>query len=223
MDTILELKNISKSYRTKAAIQTVLKNINLKIEKEDMLAVMGRSGSGKSTLLKITGTMLKPDSGCVKILGKDTSMMSADEISKIRRDKIGFVFQDFRLMENMTAGENMLLPLVLDRHYSKEMQIRMSEVAEQLEIETILNKNIMEISGGEKQRVAIGRALINDPDIILADEPTGNLDSKSCSIIMQLLAKINCELGKTIIIVTHDHYVAGQCKKIIELKDGEWQ
>jgi len=220
MDTVLELKNISKKYEMNNNVQPVLQNVDLKIGKEDMLAIMGRSGSGKSTLLMIMGTLLKPDSGLLRVLGKDISMVSADEISKLRREKIGFIFQDFRLLENLNVGENILLPLVLDQHYSKEMTAQMMQIAKKLEINTILNKSIKDISGGEKQRVAIGRALINNPDIILADEPTGNLDSKSCTIILDLLSKINNEMGKTIVIVTHDNYVAKQCKKIFELKDG---
>lgn len=220
MDTVLELKNISKIYETKNNTQTVLKNVNLKIAKGDMLAIMGRSGSGKSTLLMIMGTLLKPSSGNIKVTGKDVLMLSPDEISELRREKTGFVFQDFRLFENLNVGENIILPMVLNRNYSKEMTDRMLHIARRLEIESLLEKSVSEISGGEKQKVALGRALINDPDIILADEPTGNLDTGSRNMILDLFMTINKEMGKTIIIVTHDHYAAKQCKKIVELRDG---
>lgn len=221
MDTILEMNHISKTYMYQNSKQTVLKNISISIEKKDMLAIMGKSGSGKSTLLMIMGTILKPSSGSLKVMGKDISGLCPNEISRMRRENIGFVFQEFRLLDNLNVGENILLPRILDRKYSKEMKNEVNRISKMLEIENIIDKDIMEISGGERQRVAIARALINNPDIILADEPTGNLDSQSSKVVLQLLCKINEEMNKTIVIVTHDLEIAGQCKKILKLKDGE--
>lgn len=199
----------------------VLKGINLEVEDEDFLGVMGRSGCGKTTLLKVLGLLDKPTGGEIIFKGKDTRDLWKDELADIRRREIGFVFQDFYLMDSLSVRENIMLPMILDKAEEKDMKDKALAYAEQFEISHLLDKAPYELSGGEKQRVAICRALINNPDLILADEPTGNLDSKSGKIVTEALERINSEMKKTIIMVTHDPKVASYCKKIVMLNDGQ--
>lgn len=198
----------------------VLKGLNFAVEPREFVGIMGKSGSGKTTLLKVLGMIDKQTSGMIEFMGEDTSDMKKDELADIRRKKIGFVFQDFYLMDSLSVEENMILPMILDGEKKEVMLLEAKKYAEQFQIEHLLKKNPYELSGGEKQRVAICRALINNPDIILADEPTGNLDSKSGKIVIDALTRINKENGKTIVMVTHDPQMASYCSRIILLKDG---
>lgn len=217
---ILELKNIFKTYRTGKLEVPVLFDINLEIKKGEMIAIMGPSGSGKSTLMNILGLLDRPSSGELKISGEPITLsMSDNKIARIRSDKIGFVFQTFNLLPKISALENVLIPTIYSQKrfaYKKKAL----EILKKLGLEKRIKHKPTELSGGEKQRVAIARALINNPEIILADEPTGNLDSKSGAAILAILKTLNHE-GKTVIVITHDANIARNCKKIIHILDGK--
>lgn len=226
MGIILEAKDIIRNYSKKGdgAYPSeddikVIRGISLKVEEKDFLGIMGKSGCGKSTLLRVLGLLDRPTEGKIYFQGSDTEELWKDELADIRRRKIGFIFQDYYLMDSLTVRENMILPMILDKAESGEMKKRSEKYAEQFEISHLMNKKPTELSGGEKQRVGICRALINDPDLILADEPTGNLDSRSGKIVLEALKEINA-WGKTIIMVTHDPQMASNCKQVILLKDG---
>lgn len=199
----------------------VLKDIDFEVEKGEFVSIMGRSGCGKSTFLKLLGMIERPTSGAIYFDGMDTQDLWKDELADIRRRRIGFVFQDFYLLDSLCIRDNILLPMILDKADSKVMVRKVQELAELFGIEKLLLKAPYELSGGEKQRAAICRALINDPEIILADEPTGNLDSKSGKIVMDALKRINKEFHKTILMVTHDPYFASLSQKVVLLKDGQ--
>lgn len=224
---IVKVEGIIKSYNHGIADKIsgekeypVLKGIDLDIEDEDFVGIMGRSGCGKTTLLKIMGTIDKPTRGKIYYGDKDIRKLNADYLAELRRNSIGFVFQDFNLMDNLSVEENIMLPLVLNKMPYKNAKGIVKENACNLGIEYLLNKNIYELSGGEKQRVAIARALSNDPEIIFADEPTGNLDLASALNIMQCFMKINSERHKAVVLVTHDPHIASYCKKIYFLDEG---
>lgn len=222
---VIRTENLVRSYRKgfgkKVSDEVkVLKNINLTVEEHEFVGIMGKSGSGKTTLLKTLGLIDYPTEGIVYFKETDTDKLKVDEIADIRCKEIGFVFQDFYLLDSLTIEENIMLPLILGKRKEKEIMEKVAEYAELLGIEHLMHKKTYEISGGEKQRAAIARALINDPEIIFADEPTGNLDSQSGKIVIDTLEKINKEYGKTIVMVTHDPEVASHCKKILLIKDG---
>lgn len=198
----------------------VLKGIDFTVKEKEFVGVMGKSGCGKTTLLKVLGLIDKPTKGKVYFEEKDASKLWRDELADIRRKKIGFVFQDFYLLDSLSVEENIMLPMVLDKAPVENCYQKMLLYAKKFEVDHLLKKYPYEISGGEKQRVAISRALINDPDILLADEPTGNLDSKSRTIVLETLKEINEKMGKTIIMVTHDPQMASYCSRILFLKDG---
>lgn len=190
------------------------------MEEGDFTGIMGKSGCGKTTLLKVLGMIDKQTDGTVRFMGQDTKGLSGDTLADIRRTKLGFIFQDYYLMDSLTVEENIMLPMILGQEDAQKMMDSAKAYAEKFQINHLLNKNPYELSGGEKQRVAICRALINNPDLILADEPTGNLDSKSGKIVIEALRTINQEMKKTIVMVTHDPQMASNCRKIILLKDG---
>lgn len=198
----------------------VLKGLDFVVKEQEFIGIMGKSGCGKTTLLKILGLIDKPTSGKIYLSGKDTAGLWNDELADIRRRKIGFVFQDFYLLNSLTVRENIMLPMVIDKQRAGKCIKKAERYAEHFELGHLLNKYPYELSGGEKQRVAISRALINNPDVILADEPTGNLDSKSGRIVIRALEQINRSTGKTIIMVTHDPKIASHCSRLILLKDG---
>ena len=198
----------------------VLKGLNFAIKKQEFVGIMGRSGCGKTTLLKLLGMIDRQTGGKLFFEENDTEDLWKDEFADIRRRKIGFVFQDFYLMDSLSVRENIMLPKILDKKNAKECMEESQKYAEQFGITHLMNKKPYELSGGEKQRVAISRALINNPDLILADEPTGNLDSKSGKIVIDALKDINEHMGKTIIMVTHDPQMASYCSRLILLKDG---
>lgn len=217
MEPIIKAVSIKKNYGQ----QEVLKGIDLQVESGDFTCIMGRSGCGKTTLLKILGLMHPPTEGEVFFEERLTSELFPDEISDIRRRKIGFVFQDFNLMESITVRENILLPAILDKQDTIKAEKRMTQFFQVLRIEHLLNKLPHELSVGEKQRAAICRALMNEPEIILADEPTGNLDSNAGAEVINIFQRINRELGITIVMITHDSKVAQAAKDVIFLKDGK--
>lgn len=223
---VLEVDKLVRNYKMsnqegeKKEIQ-VLREVSFQVVPHEFVGIMGRSGCGKTTLLKTLGLIDKPTGGELRFKGTTTKYLWGDKLAEIRRNELGFVFQDFYLMDSLSVMENMMLPMILNQEDVKKMKAAAKEFAEQFGIAHLLDKAPYELSGGEKQRVAICRALINDPSVILADEPTGNLDSKSSRNVIDSLVRINEELGKTIILVTHDPIVASYCKKIIFLKDGQ--
>lgn len=199
----------------------VLKGLNFRVDRQEFVGIMGRSGCGKTTLLKILGMIDRQTDGKLYFKGNDTEELWREELADIRRRNIGFVFQDFYLMDSLTVRENIMLPKILDKGQARECIREAEKSAEQFAIRHLLDKKPYELSGGEKQRVAICRALINDPELILADEPTGNLDSKSGDVVISTMAKINQDLGKTVVMVTHDPKMASYCSRLLLLKDGE--
>lgn len=219
----LDINDLWKSYilRNKERI-AVLKGLNLQVKQGDMVAIMGPSGSGKTTLLNIISGIDRSDKGSVSIEGENLSDLNKTEMAIFRRRRLGMVFQDFNLMESLSVKENVLLPMILEKKSAEEQEEQAEKILKILGIEDIQTKNITEISGGQKQRVAIGRAIINNPAIILADEPTGNLDSKSTRDVMNYFVHINNEVGTSILMVTHDTFAASYCNKAILLKDGEF-
>lgn len=228
MSYTLEAENLVRNYKMsnqegEAREVEVLRGISFQIEPHEFVGIMGRSGCGKTTLLKTLGLIDRPTKGDVRFSGVSTNRLVGDKLAEVRRNELGFVFQDFYLMDSLSVMENIMLPMILNEEEVSKMKDTARKYAEQFGIAHLLEKNPYELSGGEKQRVAICRALINDPSVILADEPTGNLDSKSSQTLIEAFDKINSELGKTILLVTHDPIVASYCKKIIFLKDGEIQ
>ena len=219
---LLKVKNIKKIYATRFGNQKVeaLKNVSLEVEQGDSVAIMGESGSGKTTLLNILAALDKPTSGEILLNGKSIVEISDKDISAFRRDHLGFVFQDFNLLDTFSLKDNIFLPLVLSRKSYKEMEKRMAPLADDLGISDILGKYPYEVSGGQKQRCAVARALITQPELILADEPTGALDSKSTNDLLTLFNKIN-ENGQTIIMVTHSTLAASHASRVLFIKDGE--
>lgn len=221
--SLLEAANIKKTYTTRFGGNKVeaLRNVSFAVEKGEYVAVMGESGSGKTTLLNILAALDKPTGGRIRLEGQDLSELSEKEISQLRRDKLGFVFQDFNLLDTFTLEDNIYLPLVLAGEKHAEMKRRLIPLAVQLGIEPLLKKYPYEVSGGQKQRAAVAaRALIINPSLILADEPTGALDSKSTDELLRLFGEIN-EKGQTILMVTHSAKAASHAGRVLFIKDGE--
>lgn len=217
---ILDVKNVKKIYGSKGMVKTeALKNVTFSVEEGEFVAIMGESGSGKTTLLNIIATLDKATSGMVIIGDNDVSTLKDKEIAKFRRDKLGFVFQDFNLLDTFNNMDNIFLPLVLSDVKYEKMKAKLDEIAEILGIAEILKKFPYEISGGQKQRVAIARAMITNPNLILADEPTGALDSNSSDIILNLFGKVN-RAGQTILMVTHSLKAASFSNRVLFIKDG---
>lgn len=218
---IVEVSNVRKSYMLGDTEVPVLSGINLKIEKGELLAIMGPSGSGKSTLMNLIGCLDRPTEGQVLIWGKDLHSMSDEELAHLRGIEIGFVFQTFNLVPRLTALENVLLPTFANSR-SIDPQKRAKELLKLMGLQDRMHHKPGELSGGQSQRVSIARALINDPSILLADEPTGNLDSKTGSEILQIFMDLNNE-GRTVVIVTHDPEIAKYADRVVLVKDGEIQ
>lgn len=219
---ILRVNHLSKVYSTFKGAKEVmaLNGINLRVHRGDFVGIMGPSGSGKTTLLNLLAGIDQSTSGEIFIQDKNITELSSEEMSLFRRRSVGYVFQDYNLLDSITIYENIALPLILDNVEPDKINIKLKELASFFEIEHIQNKYPYHISGGQKQRAAVARALINDPAIVLADEPTGNLDSKSSKNIMKTLKKINDERNSTVLMVTHDPFAASFCKRIIFIKDG---
>ena len=219
MQGIIHLDNICKSYYLGKIELPVLKGLNINILKNEYVALMGPSGSGKSTLMNILGCLDTPTLGSYILNGKDVSGMIDDDLAEVRNKEIGFVFQQFNLLPRLTAAENVALPLIYSGIGKKERMERALEVLRKVKLEDRSHHKPNELSGGQCQRVAIARALINDPAIILADEPTGNLDSKTSYEIMDILGKLHSE-GNTVILVTHEEDIASFAHRVIRLRDG---
>lgn len=220
---ILKVQNISKVYGKKRGSKKymALKNISFEVNEGEFVGVMGPSGSGKTTLLNILGSIDKPTTGSFIMDGNDISKLNKSQLAKHRMKNIGFIFQDYNLLETMTLRENIILPLALSGYEAKVMETKLMYISKDLGITSILDKYPYEVSGGEQQRAAACRALITSPRIILADEPTGNLDSKSGKDLLDLMTFINREYKTTILMVTHDVFAASYCHKIMFIRDGE--
>jgi lipoprotein-releasing system ATP-binding protein len=221
MENILQLKNINKIYGTTVKTQ-VLTDVNLNFEKGSFSSVIGQSGSGKSTLLNIIGTLDKPTSGDVIINGINTTNMTKNQLAILRNQTMGFVFQFHYLLPEFTALENVLMPYRIGgAPITKEVKDRAIELMHIVGLEKVINNNATKMSGGQQQRTAVARALLNDPTIILADEPTGNLDSTTTENVYNLLREINDKFGTTFIVITHDRHIAEKADRIIEIADGK--
>lgn len=218
---ILEVRDLKKTYTTRFGGQQVhaLTNVNFAVEPGEYAAIMGESGSGKTTLLNILAALDKPTSGSVLLDGQDIVTIRERDIAAFRRDHLGFVFQDFNLLDTFTIQDNILLPLVLAGKKFPEMQRRLTPLAQRLGLTELLQKYPYEVSGGQKQRCAVARALITDPRLILADEPTGALDSRSTDQLLELLGRINAK-GQTILMVTHSVQAASHANRVLFIKDG---
>lgn len=220
--SLLTVNNVKKIYTTRFGGTQVqaLANVSFSVEGGEYVAIMGESGSGKTTLLNIIAALDKPTSGEVLLSGRNTVQIRESEISAFRRDNLGFVFQDFNLLDTFSLQDNIFLPLVLSGKSYEEMHRRLTPIAQRLHIADILNKYPYEVSGGQKQRAAVARALITKPQLILADEPTGALDSHATDGLLQIFNEINDE-GQTILIVTHSLKAASHAKRVLFIKDGE--
>lgn len=219
---LLQVNSLKKVYTTRFGGNHVqaLSNVNFSVEAGEYVAIMGESGSGKTTLLNILAALDKPTSGDVLLGGRSMAEIKEREISAFRRENLGFVFQDFNLLDTFSLKENIFLPLVLSGNHHEEMEKRLKPIAKNLGIEELLNKFPYEVSGGQKQRAAVARALITNPQIILADEPTGALDSKATDSLLRLFGEIN-EAGQTILMVTHSVKAASHASRVLFIKDGE--
>ncbi|MEM0216118.1 MAG: ABC transporter ATP-binding protein [Candidatus Bathyarchaeia archaeon] len=220
MPVLLDVRNIKKSYRMGKVIVQALRGVSFSVMEGEFLAVLGPSGSGKSTLLHLIGCLDRPDEGEIILDGKNVLKLSDDELAELRLKRIGFIFQFFNLLPRLTALENVELPLMLARVPEREAREKAKKLLELVGLGGRLNHKPSELSGGEQQRVAIARALVNDPKLVLADEPTGNLDTKSGWDIVNLMRKLNEEMNQTFIVVTHDQKVAEVADRIIYLRDG---
>jgi len=217
---LISIKNIKKQFETGEVVTKVLHGIDLDIDKGEFIAIMGPSGSGKSTLMHILGFLDTPSSGEFLFNGTDVSGLSDDELAEMRSKKIGFVFQSFNLLPKTSVLDNVMLPLFYDNTPKKERTKKALKVIEDVGLSHRTNNLSNQLSGGEKQRVAIARALVNDPSVIFADEPTGNLDSKSGLQVMKIIQDLNIKHGHTVILVTHERETSSHANRIINIKDG---
>ncbi|EGL82551.1 ABC transporter related protein [Caldalkalibacillus thermarum TA2.A1] len=220
---VLKAERLTKVYGggKSSVLHKALNNFSLEVEKGEFIGVMGPSGSGKTTLLNILATLDEPTSGEIEINGTNIKAIKRHQLAIFRRRELGFIFQDYNLLDTLTVKENIILPLVLDGIKQNEMERRVEDIARFLGIEGILDKRPYEVSGGQQQRAAVARAIIHQPSVILADEPTGNLDSKSSKQVMEALQALNAERRATIMMVTHDPFAASYCQRIVFIKDGE--
>lgn len=221
MNNILTVKNIEKYYRNKGSLTKAVDNISFEVECGEYIGIMGASGSGKTTLLNCISTIDTITAGNIYIDDSNITKMNEDELSKFRREKLGFIFQDFNLLDTLNAHDNIALALAITGTRSNKIDSKINKIASKLGIKEILKKYPYEMSGGQKQRVACARAIITDPSLILADEPTGALDSKSARMFLENLEILNKELKATILMVTHDAFTASYCKRILFIKDGK--
>lgn len=217
---MLKLKQINKEYKTGELVQHALNNVSLNLRDNEFVAILGPSGSGKTTLLNILAALDRPTSGEILLNGKSLSKISQNKLAAFRRDNLGFVFQEFNLLDTFSIQDNIYLPLVLAGVPYEEMERRLKPIADTLDISHILKKFPYEVSGGQKQRAAVARALITEPQIILADEPTGALDSKASDTLLRLFGQVN-RAGQTVLMVTHSIKAASHAKRVLFLQDGE--
>ena len=221
MENILKIESIEKYYGNKSSLTKAINDISFNVTKGEFVAIMGASGSGKTTLLNCISTIDSPTSGNIIINNKDITQLKEDELADFRRNELGFIFQDFNLLDTLTIEENIALALIVNKNKTDKIDTLVENIAKKLGILDILKKFPYEVSGGEKQRCACARALINNPKLILADEPTGALDSKSAKMLLETMQSMNDTLDATILMVTHDAFSASFCKRILFLKDGK--
>ncbi len=221
MSSILKIDSISKYYGNKSNLTKAIDNISLEVEKGEFIAIMGASGSGKTTLLNSISTIDKVTSGHIFLENKDITKLKGNELNKFRREELGFIFQDFNLLDTLTAYENIALSLQIQNIKAKEIDKRIKEVSSKLGINEVLNKYPYQMSGGQKQRVSSARAVITNPKLILADEPTGALDSGSAKKLLEIFKLLNNELNSTILMVTHDAFTASFASRVVFIKDGK--
>ena len=221
MSNVLEVKNIEKYYGNKSNLTKAIDGISFNIGKGEFVGIMGASGSGKTTLLNCISTIDRVTAGKIIINNQDITKLKGNKLNKFRREELGFIFQDFNLLDTLTAYENIALALTIQKVNSHEIDKKVNEIAQKLEISEILNKYPYQISGGQKQRVASARAIITNPKMVLADEPTGALDSKSARQLLETFEHLNQKLGATILMVTHDAFTASYAERIIFIKDGK--
>lgn len=220
METILQVKQIEKIYGNKGSITRAIEDISFEVKKGEFVGIMGPSGSGKTTLLNCISTIDTVTSGHILIGKDDITKMKSSQLSKFRREQLGFIFQDFNLLDTLTAYENIALPLTIQRVNPKKIDSRIKKLSGQLGIEEVLKKYPYQMSGGQQQRVAVARALMSRPAVIVADEPTGNLDSHSTDEVMDLLRRAVDELGQSVIMVTHDTATAAYADRVLVCRDG---
>ena len=221
MNTLLEINNVTKYFGNGDAVSKALNGVNFTMEKGEFTAIMGASGSGKSTLLNVIATIDRPSCGSIFLEGKDIAEMSEQNLAAFRRDRLGFIFQEYNLLDTLTVEENIVLPLNLRKYPVHETSERLKKVVASLEISDQLSKFPRQLSGGQRQRAACARALITQPALILADEPTGALDSANSKSLMQTFTYMNQSLGSTILMVTHDAVVGSYASRVLFLKDGK--
>ncbi len=221
MSNVLEVKNIEKYYGNKSNLTKAIDGISFNVGEGEFVGIMGASGSGKTTLLNCISTIDRVTAGKIIINNQDITKLKGNKLNKFRREELGFIFQDFNLLDTLTAYENIALALTIQKVNSHEIDKKVKEIAQKLEISEILNKYPYQISGGQKQRVASARAIITNPKMVLADEPTGALDSKSARQLLETFEHLNQKLGATILMVTHDAFTASYAERIIFIKDGK--
>ena len=221
MSEILKIDKIEKYYGNKSSLTKAIDNLSFNVEEGEFVAIMGASGSGKTTLLNCISTIDKVTSGHIYVAGNDITKLRGNSLNKFRREELGFIFQDFNLLDTLTAYENIALALSIQNIKEKEISDRIKRVAEELDINSVLDKYPYQMSGGQKQRVASARAIITNPKLILADEPTGALDSKSSKMLLEKLNYLNKENKATILMVTHDAFTASYSSRVIFIKDGK--
>ncbi len=220
MESILKVENIEKYYGSRSSLTKAIDNLSLEVEKGEFVAIMGSSGSGKTTLLNVVSTIDRVTSGHIYVGGIDITKLKGNELNRFRREELGFIFQDFNLLDTLTAYENIALALSIQNVSAREIDARIKKVAEELDIKSVLLKYPYQMSGGQKQRVASARAIITNPKLVLADEPTGALDSKSAKMLLEKFNYLD-ELGATILMVTHDAFTASYARRVVFIKDGK--
>ena len=221
MNKVLEVNNIEKYYGNKSNLTKAIDNISFNVEEKEFIGIMGASGSGKTTLLNCISTIDRVTAGHIIVGGQDITKLKGNKLNKFRREELGFIFQDFNLLDTLTAYENIALALTIQKVNAREIDERVRNIARQLDITEILNKYPYQVSGGQKQRIASARAIITNPKLVLADEPTGSLDSKSAKRLLGTFVTLNEKLNATIIMVTHDAFSASYTNRVIFIKDGK--
>lgn len=220
MESILKVDKIEKYYGSRSSLTKAIDNLSFEVDKGEFVAIMGASGSGKTTLLNVISTIDNVTSGHIYVAGVDITKLKGNELNRFRREELGFIFQDFNLLDTLTAYENIALSLSIQNVSAKEIDTKIKKVAEELDIKDVLKKYPYQMSGGQKQRVASARAIITNPKLVLADEPTGALDSKSAKMLLEKFNYLD-ELGATILMVTHDAFTASYARRVIFIKDGK--
>lgn len=221
MKTILELEKVEKYYGSRSSLTKAIDDISFTVERGEFVAIMGSSGSGKTTLLNVISTIDRVTSGHIYVNGEDITGLRGEDLNRFRREELGFIFQDFNLLDSLTARENIALALSIQNCAAAEIEHRVDEVAKELNIQNVLEKFPYQMSGGQKQRVASARAIITNPKLVLADEPTGALDSKSSRMLLEQFEALNKKFDTTILMVTHDAFAASYANRVIFIKDGK--